>query len=240
MPRAGRHRGDAPDARRAHARGLGTHVVLRRPRILGALEAGAVGYLLKDAASDEVAEGVRAAAAASRRWTRAPRARSYRPAGPDPLGGCRREREVLALLVEGLPNKLIARRLGHQREDGQDAPDGNLPGARGDRPHAGRALGAAQRLHRAPRPMTATEVPLRDRRWTASLVSVRPTLLVLSLLVALALPTGASARHGNDDEVRAAGTCGGGARSELKLKARDGGIEAEFEVDHRGAGRCGG
>jgi hypothetical protein len=64
---------------------------------------------------------------------------------------------------------------------------------------------------------------------------VRPTPLILvSLLVALALPAGASARHGNDDrdEVRAAGTCGGSARSELKLKSRDGGIEAEFEVDH--------
>ncbi|HET6548971.1 MAG TPA: response regulator transcription factor, partial [Solirubrobacter sp.] len=33
-----------------------------RPRILGALEAGACGYLLKDAASSEVAEGIRAAA----------------------------------------------------------------------------------------------------------------------------------------------------------------------------------
>jgi hypothetical protein len=59
-------------------------------------------------------------------------------------------------------------------------------------------------------------------------------MLVLSLLVALALPAGASARGGDDDrdEVRVAGTCGGGARSEMELKARDGGIEAEFEVDH--------
>jgi hypothetical protein len=56
--------------------------------------------------------------------------------------------------------------------------------------------------------------------------------IIASLLVALALPAGATARHGNDDEVRAAGTCGGSARSELKVKARDGGIEAEFEVDH--------
>ena len=31
-------------------------------RILGALDAGAVGYLLKDASADEVAEGIRAAA----------------------------------------------------------------------------------------------------------------------------------------------------------------------------------
>ena len=33
-----------------------------RPRILGALEAGACGYLLKDVAAEEVAEGIRAAA----------------------------------------------------------------------------------------------------------------------------------------------------------------------------------
>ena len=33
-----------------------------RTRILGALEAGACGYLLKDAASEDVAEGIRAAA----------------------------------------------------------------------------------------------------------------------------------------------------------------------------------
>ena len=33
-----------------------------RARILGALEAGACGYLLKDVASEEVAEGIRAAA----------------------------------------------------------------------------------------------------------------------------------------------------------------------------------
>jgi hypothetical protein len=82
--------------------------------------------------------------------------------------------------------------------------------------------------------MTATEVPLRDRPRGTRLILVRPTMLIISLLVALALPAGATARHGNDDrdEVRAAGTCGGSARSELKLKARDGGIEAEFEVDH--------
>ena len=33
-----------------------------RPRIMGALEAGASGYLLKDVEADEVAEGIRAAA----------------------------------------------------------------------------------------------------------------------------------------------------------------------------------
>jgi hypothetical protein len=58
------------------------------------------------------------------------------------------------------------------------------------------------------------------------------TFATLVLLAApLALPAGASARHGGDrDVVRAAGTCGGGVRSEIKLKADDGGIEAEVEV----------
>jgi hypothetical protein len=82
---------------------------------------------------------------------------------------------------------------------------------------------------------------LRGRRWHATLLAVRRTtpLTIMSLLLALGLglPAAAGARHGGDgDEVRAAGTCGGGARSELKLKARDGGIEAEIEVDHARSG----
>lgn len=62
-----------------------------RRRILGALEAGACGYLLKDATSNEVAEGIRAAAGASRRSIRAPRARSWPPARSRIRSpGCRR------------------------------------------------------------------------------------------------------------------------------------------------------
>ncbi len=86
-----------------------------RPRILGALEAGACGYLLKDVASDEVAEGIRAAARgesplAPRAATAVLHARAQgRP--PDPTLTAR-EAEVLELLGQGLPNKLIARQLG--------------------------------------------------------------------------------------------------------------------------------
>jgi hypothetical protein len=81
--------------------------------------------------------------------------------------------------------------------------------------------------------MTATEVPLRGGGRPATLMVVRrPIALIITLLLALGAPAVAGARHGNDDEVRAAGTCGGGVRSELELKARDGGIEAEVEVDH--------
>ena len=84
-----------------------------RPRILGALEAGACGYLLKDVASDEVAEGIRAAARGeSPLDPRAARTILTARAEPDPLGSLsHREREVLELLLDGLPNKLIARRL---------------------------------------------------------------------------------------------------------------------------------
>jgi DNA-binding NarL/FixJ family response regulator len=84
-----------------------------QPRIIGAIDAGAVGYLLKDADPDELLRGVRAAAAGEAPFS--PRAAKALLS----LGAQRqvaaelsdREREVLACVVEGLPNKLIARRL---------------------------------------------------------------------------------------------------------------------------------
>jgi DNA-binding NarL/FixJ family response regulator len=84
-----------------------------RQRILGALEAGASGYLLKDAASEDVAEGIRAAARGeSPLDPRAARTVLSARSEPDPLAGLSaREKEVLFLLSEGLANKLIARRL---------------------------------------------------------------------------------------------------------------------------------
>jgi DNA-binding NarL/FixJ family response regulator len=84
-----------------------------RARILGAIEAGACGYLLKDVSSEEVANGIRAAARGeSPLDPRAARTVLNAHVERDPLAGLSpREREVLALLVEGLPNKLIGRRL---------------------------------------------------------------------------------------------------------------------------------
>jgi DNA-binding NarL/FixJ family response regulator len=86
-----------------------------RERILDALDAGAVGYLLKDAEPDELVRGVRAAARgesplAPRAATAVLQARTQQRPALEQLTD--REREVLGCLAEGLPNKLIARRLG--------------------------------------------------------------------------------------------------------------------------------
>jgi DNA-binding NarL/FixJ family response regulator len=83
-------------------------------QVLDAVDAGAVGYLLKDADPTDLVEGVRAAAAGqspldpkvartllTRRTTQAPQ---------DQLSD--REREVLGLVADGLANKQIARHLG--------------------------------------------------------------------------------------------------------------------------------
>jgi DNA-binding NarL/FixJ family response regulator len=84
-----------------------------RQRIMGALDAGAVGYLLKDASAEEVVSGIRTAAGGgSPLDPRAARSLLDAKSAPDPLAGISpREREVLALLLDGMPNKRIARRL---------------------------------------------------------------------------------------------------------------------------------
>jgi DNA-binding NarL/FixJ family response regulator len=84
-----------------------------RDRIVAALDAGAVGYLLKDSEPDDILRGVRAAARGeSPLDPRAARTVLTARRGPAADSGLtEREREVLTLIAEGLPNKLIARRL---------------------------------------------------------------------------------------------------------------------------------
>src|SRR5207248_10734013 len=84
-----------------------------RRRILAALDAGAVGYLLKDAEHEEIIRGVRAAAAGDAplapRAAREMLAERARPRDEPDLRA--RELEVLKLVARGMPNKLIAREL---------------------------------------------------------------------------------------------------------------------------------
>ncbi len=83
-------------------------------RIIEAVDAGALGYVLKDAEPDEIVRAVRAAARdespldprVARALLEARRHESHE------ITLTPREQEVLECIAEGLPNKLIARRLG--------------------------------------------------------------------------------------------------------------------------------
>jgi NarL family two-component system response regulator LiaR len=78
------------------------------------LEAGAIGYLLKDVSADDLARAIRAAH--SGRATLSPEAAevlvqaAHQPPPPG-LDLTERERDVLALMIEGLNNTQIAGRL---------------------------------------------------------------------------------------------------------------------------------
>jgi DNA-binding NarL/FixJ family response regulator len=101
--------------------GLGAEVLVLTSysdgeRIVAALDAGAVGYLLKDAEPDEVLAGIRAVSRGeSPLHPRAARAllgaRRQAPSADD-VTLTPREQEVLRLVRQGLANKQIARRLG--------------------------------------------------------------------------------------------------------------------------------
>jgi DNA-binding NarL/FixJ family response regulator len=103
--------------------GLGAEVLVLtsfsdQARIHAAIDAGAVGYLLKDAEPDVLLDGIRAVARGeSPIDPRAARhllgARAVAQGGDEAAGALSpREAEVLRLVVEGLLNKQIAQRLG--------------------------------------------------------------------------------------------------------------------------------
>lgn len=103
------------------AEALGTEVLVLtsfsdQARIHAAIDAGAVGYLLKDAEPEVLLDGIRAVARGEspidpRAARRLLAARA--DAAPDPGAGLSpRETEVLRLVVQGLLNKQIAQRLG--------------------------------------------------------------------------------------------------------------------------------
>jgi NarL family two-component system response regulator LiaR len=82
--------------------------------VQSALQAGAIGYLLKDVSGDQLAEAIRAAHAG--RATLSPEAaqalvHAASQAPPPGLDLTERERAVLALMVEGLNNTQIAAKL---------------------------------------------------------------------------------------------------------------------------------
>jgi DNA-binding NarL/FixJ family response regulator len=105
--------------RRIVAEELGAEVLVLtsfsdNARIVAAIDAGAVGYLLKDADPEDVLDGVRAVSRGESPLH--PRvARQLLSSRADPSPGVQltpREAEVLGLVRAGLANKQIARRLG--------------------------------------------------------------------------------------------------------------------------------
>jgi DNA-binding NarL/FixJ family response regulator len=100
--------------------GLGAEVVVLTSfsdssRIVAALDAGAVGYLLKDADPEDVLDGVRAVSRGESpiHPKVARQLLSSRSEGTAPsVTLTKREAEVLTLVRDGLANKQIGRRLG--------------------------------------------------------------------------------------------------------------------------------
>ena len=86
-----------------------------RERVLAVVDAGAVGYLLKDSEPEDIIQAVRAAARGESPFH--PRAATSLLSGRQALDQTEtklthRERQVLGLVAEGLANKQIARKLG--------------------------------------------------------------------------------------------------------------------------------
>jgi two-component system, NarL family, response regulator LiaR len=87
--------------------------VLEDASVVGAVRAGAIGYLLKDTQADALCQAIKAAAAGQVQLTPRAAARLMQavstPENPEEL--TERETEVLRLLAQGQSNKQIARNL---------------------------------------------------------------------------------------------------------------------------------
>jgi DNA-binding NarL/FixJ family response regulator len=87
--------------------------VLEDDKVIGAVRAGAIGYLLKDTQADELCRAIKAAAAGQVQLSPQAAARLMRevraPESPETL--TERETDVLRLLAQGFANKEIAQQL---------------------------------------------------------------------------------------------------------------------------------
>ena len=193
-----------------------------REQILRALDAGAVGYLLKDAEPAELERAVRAAARGEAPLDpRAGRALLQDRASGSPLDGLsEREREVLAMVARGLPNKLIARELAIS-EKTVKAHLTSVYRTIGVTDRTQAALWAERTRARVVGPKSDCALPHRAARSRACAALRTLVVLLLTGLLVLAAPVTARADDGDEADVRVERSCT--ARSTVRLRVANAG-----------------
>ena len=244
--------------RRLREAAVPTHVVVftsfsDRERIVQALDAGAVGYLLKDAEPDEIHGAIQAAARGESPL--APRAAAEllaeRRARPTEVELTAREQEVLGLVVEGLANKQIARRMGisektvkghltnlFQRIGVSDRTQAALWAERnGTLPRIARGTrsGPVPGRSRDGSPVGGGHARVQDALMQR-LTRHRARAIAAALCVTLLAAAPAVAGGGSGEDTR--GDCSGGpGRWRLEVDRRENGrLRVRFRVDHVPAG----